>query len=87
MTGYGVANRYGDLRRVLMHRPGVELDIVTEETLREFNFDRPVDAARFRRDYDAMLESFRAHGVETCYSRKCWPTIRTPSTTWPDART
>ena len=48
-----------------MHRPGVELDVVTEETLREFNFDRPVDAARFRRDYDTMPESFRAHGVET----------------------
>lgn len=62
---YGVTNRYGDLERVLMHRPGPELDVVTPATLTEFNFDRPVDAARFRADYDAMLASFRAHGVET----------------------
>ena len=43
MSGYGVASAYGDLRRVLMHRPGTELDLVTERTLREFHFERPVD--------------------------------------------
>lgn len=64
-TTFGVPNRYGDLRRVLMHRPGPELDAVTTTTLREFNFDRPVDRTRFGSDYDAMLGLFQAHGVET----------------------
>ena len=65
LPSFGVSNRYGDLRRVLMHRPGPELDVVTPDTLAEFNFDRAVDAARFRDDYAAMLGSFQAHGVET----------------------
>ena len=36
--GYGVRNAYGDLKRVLMHRPGPELSLVTAQTLREFQF-------------------------------------------------
>ena len=65
MTSFGTSSRFGDLRRVLMHRPGVELDVVTPATLREFNFDRPVDRTRFIADYDAMLGLFQRHGVET----------------------
>ncbi len=62
--GYGVRNAYGTLERVLMHRPGPELDFVTEKTIDEFHFARPVDRAKFLADYDAMLDRFRAHGVE-----------------------
>ena len=63
-NGYGVPNAYGTLARVLMHRPGPELDFVTEKTIDEFHFARSVDRARFVADYDAMLDRFRAHGVE-----------------------
>jgi arginine deiminase len=65
MTGFGVRNAYGTLARVIVHRPGRELDQVTPETLREFHFTRPVDRERFVADYDAMLALFRGHGVET----------------------
>jgi N-dimethylarginine dimethylaminohydrolase len=61
---FGVPTAYGTLRRVLMHRPGPELDVVNEQTAAEFNFVRRVDRARFAADYDAMLQRFRAHGVE-----------------------
>ena len=61
---YGVSNAYGTLRRVLMHRPGEELDVVTERTAEEFNFARPVDRVKFVADYDAMLQRFCAHGVD-----------------------
>jgi N-dimethylarginine dimethylaminohydrolase len=47
-----------------MHRPGPELDAVTEHTVEEFNFVRPVDREKFLADYDAMLERFHGHGVE-----------------------
>jgi N-dimethylarginine dimethylaminohydrolase len=63
-VSYGVPNAYGTLRRVLMHRPGAELDVVTARTAEEFNFARPVDRARFVADYDGMLQRFCAHGVE-----------------------
>ena len=65
MSGYGVSNAYGDLRRVLVHRPGPELALVTDKTLAEFHFSRPVDRERFVSDYDTMLGLFQAHGVET----------------------
>jgi len=63
-ASFGVPNAYGSLRRVLMHRPGVELDVVTNDTATDFNFDRPVDRTKFVADYDAMMERFRSHGVE-----------------------
>jgi N-dimethylarginine dimethylaminohydrolase len=65
VSGYGVSNAYGDLKRVIVHRPGAELSMVTEKTLAEFHFSRPVDVERFQSDYDTMLGLFQAHGVET----------------------
>ena len=65
MATFGVSNAYGDLKRVLVHRPGPELGMVTDKTLAEFNFSRPVDRERFVSDYDTMLGLFQAHGVET----------------------
>jgi N-dimethylarginine dimethylaminohydrolase len=65
VSGFGVRTAYGSLERVIMHRPGPELAKVTPETLREFHFARPVDRQKFVADYDAMLELFRRHGVET----------------------
>ena len=42
-NGFGVSNAYGTLRRVLMHRPGAELDFVSDRTIEEFHFARPVN--------------------------------------------
>jgi len=70
MSGFGVGNAYGSLKRVIMHRPGPELDQVTAPTLKEFNFERPVDRYKFAADYDAMLAAFRSHGVETLLLRE-----------------
>lgn len=64
MSGFGVRTAYGTLERVLVHRPGPELDKVTPETLREFHFARPVDRGKFVADYDAMLALFGSHGAE-----------------------
>jgi N-dimethylarginine dimethylaminohydrolase len=65
VSGFGVRTAYGSLERVLVHRPGAELDKVTPATLREFHFGRPVDRGKFLADYDAMLAAIRGHGVET----------------------
>jgi N-dimethylarginine dimethylaminohydrolase len=65
LSGFGVRTAYGSLERVLMHRPGPELDKVTADTLREFHFTRPVDREKFLADYDAMIGLVRSHGVET----------------------
>ena len=62
---YGVKSAYGDLRTVLMHRPGPELGLVKAHTLAEFNFDAPVEQAAFVAEYDAMWRLLQSHGVET----------------------
>jgi N-dimethylarginine dimethylaminohydrolase len=64
MNRFGVNSAYGDLKRVIMHRPGIELDIVNEKNLEEFHFKRPVKRDAFVSDYDAMLALFRQHGAE-----------------------
>jgi N-dimethylarginine dimethylaminohydrolase len=69
MTSFGVGSAYGSLQRVIVHRPGAELDLVTEESLREFHFSEPVDREKFVAQYDAMLGHFRDHGVETILLR------------------
>jgi len=70
VSGYGVRTAYGTLRRVIMHRPGRELEVVTPRNLREFNFVRPIDRPKFDADYQAMLAAFRGHGVETLMLRE-----------------
>ena len=70
MSSFGVSNAFGTLKRVIMHRPGPELALVTPLTVKEFNFARPVDATRFVGDYDTMLHAFRSHGVETLLLRE-----------------
>jgi len=66
---FGVSNAYGSLRRVLMHRPENELDVVTIPTAKDFHFDGPVNREAFLSDYDAMLRLFNDHGVETLLLR------------------
>jgi arginine deiminase len=70
VSGPFVTNAYGSLKRVIMHRPGPELDKVTAENLKEFNFTRPVDRRRFVADYDAMLRRFQEQGIETLLLRE-----------------
>ncbi len=70
MKHFGVPNEFGNLRRVLMHRPGVELDLVRMSNLEEFHFARPVNRERFVADYDAMLDLFRSHGAEVLLLRE-----------------
>jgi N-dimethylarginine dimethylaminohydrolase len=65
-----VRNAYGSLKRVIVHRPGPELGKVTADTLKEFNFSRPVDQQKFVADYDAMLGLFRDQGVDTLLLRE-----------------
>jgi len=63
-SGFGIRSAFGTLERVLMHRPGAELDAVTQDTLEEFNFARPVHRGQFIAEYDAMLDCFTRNGVD-----------------------
>ncbi len=54
----------GRLRAVLMHRPGRELESVTEATYQDLLFDAPIDHARFRDQFDALVETYSSLDVE-----------------------
>lgn len=61
---YGAQREHGLLKRVLMHRPGDELQLVTPETTRFFGFSSPVDVPRFQRDFDILTARLTSMGVE-----------------------
>ncbi len=52
------------LKKVLMHRPEVELTTVTEDTLTYFNFAAVPDPDGFLREFDALVAAFRQMGSE-----------------------
>src|SRR4051794_12743724 len=63
----GCASEVGRLRRVLLHRPGEELERVTPENMRRLLFDDVPWAERAREEHDAFAAVLRARGVEVVY--------------------
>lgn len=61
---YGAQNEHGTLKRVLMHRPGDEIKLVTKETAPHFGFSSPVDFDKFLADFDLLTSSLEAMGTE-----------------------
>ncbi len=64
---WGLKSAHGNLKSVLMHRPGIEIDVVTEDTLEIFNFDEPVNREIFQNEYDVMVSAFNDHGVDPIF--------------------
>ena len=54
----------GRLTRVMVHRPGAELEIIDATNYRRWLFDHVPDVAAFREEHAAYCELLRAHGVE-----------------------
>ncbi len=69
MIQWGVRSAYGDLGAAIVHRPGVELDLVTPDTLETFHFERAVDRVRFATEYDHMLAAVGGSGAELYHLR------------------
>ncbi len=69
MPIYGITHESGTLRKVLVHRPGKELELANSNPV-EHNFEGPVDVKRFRRDHIAMTDALVEAGVEVLYVRE-----------------
>ncbi len=52
------------LKKVLMHRPEVELASVTEETLEYFHFSAVPDPEKFLEEFDQLVAAFRQMGTD-----------------------
>ncbi len=65
LTGsLGVASEVGILRRVLLHRPGLELERLTPMNAADLLFDDVLWARRAREEHDVFSGSLREAGVE-----------------------
>ena len=55
-----IAHEHYPLRKVLMHRPEVELAAVTDDTLDFFHFSAVPDIDRFLAEFDALVGALEA---------------------------
>ena len=63
----GVHSEVGKLRRVLVHRPGLDMERLTPANRAEFLFDDVVWVERAQREHDALTAVLRGRGVEVLY--------------------
>jgi arginine deiminase len=67
MTQLGVYSEVGKLRRVLVHRPGRDIERLTPANRAEFLFDDVVWVERAQAEHDAFTDVLRSRGVEVLY--------------------
>jgi len=63
---WGVASEWMVLRAVLLHRPGPEIEAVSEDP-DAVQMLAPIDIERVRREHDALAEAYRSEGVTVHY--------------------
>jgi arginine deiminase len=67
MTTFTVASEVGVLRRVLLHRPDLELRRLTPTNCESLLFDDVLWVKKARQEHDAFADTLRDQGVEVLY--------------------
>src|SRR5215510_6738134 len=62
--GFGVHSEVGKLRKVMVHRPGLEHSRLTPSNAEELLFDDVLWVARAKAEHDMFREAMRDRGVE-----------------------
>jgi arginine deiminase len=57
----------GRLRSVLMHRPGIEIENITETNFTDYRFKAPINPDRARHQQDQLASLYKTHGVDVHY--------------------
>ncbi|MFA9556357.1 dimethylarginine dimethylaminohydrolase family protein [Evansella sp. AB-rgal1] len=57
----------GKLRAVLMHRPGQEVEGITDDNFAEYRFRAAMNPVRARQQQDELANIYRDHGVDVHY--------------------
>jgi arginine deiminase len=76
------ASEVGRLRRVLVHRPGLEHTRLTPENADELLFDEVIWVRQAQREHDAFVEVMRERGIEVLYAKE----LLTETLAIPEAR-
>ena len=64
---FHVESEVGQLRRVLLHRPDLELRRLTPSNVKDLLFDDVLWVKRARQEHDAFADTLRERGVEVLY--------------------
>jgi arginine deiminase len=64
---FRVDSEVGQLRRAIVHRPGLELSRLTPDNIGELLFDDVMWAKKAREEHDAFAQALRDKGVEVHY--------------------
>jgi len=64
---FNVQSETGQLRQVVVHRPGLELSRLTPQNIGELLFDDVLWAKRAKEEHDAFAEALRERGVRVHY--------------------
>jgi arginine deiminase len=67
MNTFNVQSEVGQLRRAIVHRPGLELNRLTPSNIEELLFDDVMWAKKAREEHDAFAQALRDKGVEVHY--------------------
>lgn len=67
MKSIHVKSEIGPLKKVLLHRPGAEIENLTPEILERLLFDDIPYLKVAREEHDAFADILRQEGVEVCY--------------------
>jgi arginine deiminase len=62
-----VGSEVGQLRRAILHRPGLELSRLTPDNIESLLFDDVVWASKAKEEHDGFAEALRDKGVEVHY--------------------
>jgi arginine deiminase len=68
MPSYGINHESGNLKRVMVHHPGKELELANANPVAH-HFDMPVDIKRFISDHQELVDALQEAGVETLLVR------------------
>jgi arginine deiminase len=64
---FSVQSEAGQLRQVIVHRPGLELSRLTPRNVGELLFDDVLWASKAKEEHDAFAEALREKGVRVHY--------------------
>ena len=64
---FNVQSEAGQLRQVILHRPGLELSRLTPRNIGELLFDDVLWAKKAKEEHDAFAEALRETGVRVHY--------------------
>ncbi|RGD75227.1 arginine deiminase [Anaerofustis stercorihominis] len=71
MDKLSINSEIGKLNKILLHRPGFELDRITPEDLKEVLFDDIPWMSRMRKEHDGFAKVLKETGTEVLYVTDC----------------